>query len=789
MNKQISKFAEVFGRLATVYTGTNTGPEEFQKLLSSKKFVTGLATSNVYGPAIYAVYDKEKYQTFYGTYGKYIYKLAIDTTGFFSFNLETIRVLYPSIVKNIQMIEISKEEFEKYVGIDDEDGNLIGSTLGLDSSRKVFFEDGRPVPSSKKNEYNEGIKKTKEEIYLRKYDPSKKYFIFPSYKDVLIEEARLLGLNNFEENFGNSIPEYEPEYTASIAENAWRVLYPTVRGLLFNGSQDGSVAVIYDYDNSRVVSYTTVDKESQEISESSKFDSKENSGWLPSSGNEYMSESGGYSQKGGEGSVRQRARRNIDIMINEGLINNFGLYKNEAFNIEREYALDAITNKINSGNISDINEDFVSFLVNERGGRGSKNIEKLKPIFAKIVNSNINSARYILGNDSEGILTQEYLEWKKDNKDFFNTSYFTQNLIELDYLVLKNNPNALKDNIIEALQSPQNIRVFLSNLSLLNKLFDVLTPDLFSEIFRKYAEVAAKESPDLFLNKESVIPNASSDVTSSIFGKNFSKKESLITLYPDLINTAISNLKSIDGLSKLEFIKNISPNFISSESIDKIKNLIDPIVRGKYFNCSNPSTLSFFSSENGDIKKILDEIKNYVDKVCSEKAVEIVQEQSKVPPISSNRVPPPPPTQTFLPPLPLDVSKMFFYSGDANQNSVAQYSLDQIAGFLLQNTFGFHKIYSDDVWIDAKSNSEILAKYEEMKKERDSKLPPLPPPPSLPPLPPPPPPSESVTEQNEPTESLDKIEASFEFRKIKIARLLSALESIGINTLELSRFI
>ncbi len=775
MNKPISKFAEIFGRLATVYTGSNTEPEQFQKLITSKRFVTGLVTSNVYGPGIYAVYDKEKYKTFYGDYGKYIYKLAIDTTGFFSFNLETIKILYPSLVKNIQMREISKEEFEKYIGFDDEDGNLIGSPLYFDNSRKVFFEDGTSVPGSKTNEHNEVVKKTKEEIRLRKYDPSKKYFVLPSYKDILFAEAELLGLSDFKKNYENldiRTPEYEPEYTSQIAISMWKSLYPRVRGLLFNGSRDGNVAVIYDYDNLNILSYTTIDKDSQEISGSSKIETKDKPGWLPTSDKEYLSELGDYSQMGGEKSVREVARRNINIAIEEGLPVDFR--SNEAFKIEKEYALDLITAKINSGNVSDVNQDFVSFLVGERIRPGSKDIEKLKPIFAKLADSNVYNAQSILGSDVEGKLTETYLEWREANKNLFNTQYFTSGLVKLDSLALKNNPNELKNKIIEALQYPDNIGFFSQSTGSLNDLFDVFPPDFFKEIYRKYAENFATQFPILFLEGKSLIPDASSDITSKAYGKSFSKSESTTILYPDLVEAAILNLKKINGLSDLGFIKNIPSEVISPRSIDKIKELLETFVKSEYFDCNKIDAYSLFSSKGSENQNIIDDLKKHALSVCQ----------------SSGKIVPPPPTQPTI----------FTYSGPGNKNTVTEETIDQIARYLLENFSDSHYIYINGAWIDPKLNSNIMAKFNQLNTELYLSRPAPPPPPpatiKLPPVPTGPTAVQSPDEQAEgelkakiDADNLDKVEASSNFRRIKIGKLLLALDLLGISSLELKKLI
>lgn len=149
--------------------------------------------------------------------------------------------------------------------------------------------------------------------------------------------------------------------------------------------------------------------------------------------------------------------------------------------------------------------------------------------------------------------------------------------------------------------------------------------------------------------------------------------------------------------------------------------------------------------------------------------------------------------QSATPSIQPNVDQKFYYSGPGNKNTVTEESIDQIARYLLNSFSDFHNIYIDGAWTNPKLNSDIMTKYEVLKKDLFSKLPslPPPPPPQLPPVPAAPPVVQSSEEQvaNESEEELAKAEASFDFRRIKIARLLSALESLGINTLEINRFI
>lgn len=796
MSKPISKFAEIFGRLATVYTGSNTEPDDFQELLSSGKFVTGLGTGNIYGPGIYAVYDKEKYYTFTGDYGKYIYKLAVDTTGFFSFNTGAIKRLYPSLSKYFEMKEISKEEFEKYVGIDDQNGGMTVKPSAGGESRKVFFEDGTQVPSSKYIDYsNEYLPKTKEEIFLRKYDPSKKYFVVSSYKNIIFAQAKLLGLNDFEKNFGELIPDSEPEYTNEIAKNVWRGLYPKVRGLIINGPNIGNTVVIYDYDSSKLLSYNTVDKDTGNLSESSSFNSDKNTEWSTSKTPEYMSNYGDYSLKGGEQSILNRIKKNIDIMVDEGKINE-SFFDSGLFSSQPEYALKKIEDKIKSGDKnlpSELIYKFIEIRMATSRIKDFKNIESIKNIFSELANLSLSYILVILRRDINSEFLETYSEWRGNNKDIVLKDYFSFNTgittgIDLDKEAFKSSPIELESKISEATRSINNFKNFTSYISAADQqssLLNVISIDVFSKLCRDYAEYLAKNDPIYFIKNTNNFPDVSSEVISNYGKKRFSKSDHISKLYPDLINVAILSINKISSLSNLDFLEeDINSEFISSESIKKIKSLIETLIKSDDgVSCATVYKYGLFSSKDSKIKNILDDLTSYAKSICPNPSQSILPPAEKA--ISSNRA-------AALPPLPPPPQpKLFFYHGNGNQNNVTQESVEQIAKYLFETPLAEHKIYTDGEWSFAANNPEIAAKRFELEKAANPLPPPPPPPPQLPPVPAAPSvvQSSEVQVANEPEEELDKVEASLEFRKIKIARLLSALESLGINTLELNRFI
>jgi hypothetical protein len=109
---------EVFGKMAFVYHGSNSPPAEMVKLLKASKkldqspegisgdeqsseedpeeeeFMPGSGAGAAYGKGLYAVYDLEGTQTADGSYGQYIYKLAVNFDGFISFDPEATLKTY-----------------------------------------------------------------------------------------------------------------------------------------------------------------------------------------------------------------------------------------------------------------------------------------------------------------------------------------------------------------------------------------------------------------------------------------------------------------------------------------------------------------------------------------------------------------------------------------------------------------------------------------------------------------------------------------------------------------------
>jgi len=718
MNRPISKFAEIYGRLGTVYTGGKTLPDDFKKQLTSGNFITGLGAGNMYGPGIYSVYNKKVYNTFAGNYGSYIYKLAIDTTGFFSFNVDTISVLYPQLLKELNREEISKENFEKYVGIDNEDGSSL--IPPYDNSPKVFFEDGRSVPVSKTN-----IPLTKEELSFRKYDPSKKYFRYGSYKSILAAQAKLLGLKDIGWQFEEQLPYYEPEHTSNVALNVWNMLYPKVRGLLFNGSRDGDVAVIYDYDSLKILSYSYFDKETGQIKENIDFGSSENTSWNPSDQSDYMTYSGEYNQKGGEEQVRGRTRKNLDIILDDEALTN-SLRSNKAFDTEKEHFLKIIELKIKSE--KKVDHDMMNNFVNTRlSDPNHQNVDLLKELFDKIAKVDLSYIGKILHYpENAKIFIDSYLKWRDDNRNLVQTNYFDPphaSIFSLDCSAFGYGSKELKENFLNALSYPENqknLSSFASRESNQEKISYMLSEEEIKKLYKDNAEFIAKNYPIDFFTKVNFVP----DISSSFENRVFSKNKSITEVYPELVPVAISSIKSISKLSEIGFLfdEKVPSNLISSDVIQNIKNLILSLSNSLGIDkfCSELNLNRFiFKQAEDDKKQVAKEILSYADDLCIQSA------------------------------------KFDYYIDGA----MSKLSINEIIENIKNNPAIEPMIYIDNNWIIARDFQPI-----------GSVVPPR----QLPPLPPAPP---------------DTTTASLDRKIFKVARLISVLKSLGINNSELKKLI
>ena len=150
----------VYGAQAVVYHGSKAPPDVFVPALLDDMFTPGEGDGDMYGKALYCVYDLEGTKTEAGDYGKYIYKFKVNLYGFICFDPDVAQLVYK---RPLTPVEQAQE-------------------LGLD--------------------------------------------------ETLIEQLKRIRIKS--------------EYTSDAALPASKFLKGRVKGLIFTGSHDGRVAVVYD---------------------------------------------------------------------------------------------------------------------------------------------------------------------------------------------------------------------------------------------------------------------------------------------------------------------------------------------------------------------------------------------------------------------------------------------------------------------------------------------------------------------------------------------------------------
>ena len=109
------KEAEVHGKLATVYHGSRTPPEEFEKFWKSGDYRSGEGSGNMYGPGIYSIYQKTgETRTERGEYGKYVYKFIVNISDYLILDENVFDTVHPEKA-TLSYKEKLKFQFKNYV--------------------------------------------------------------------------------------------------------------------------------------------------------------------------------------------------------------------------------------------------------------------------------------------------------------------------------------------------------------------------------------------------------------------------------------------------------------------------------------------------------------------------------------------------------------------------------------------------------------------------------------------------------------------------------------------------
>jgi hypothetical protein len=115
---ELYKSAAIHGKLAMVYHGSNTPPEEFIELWKKGSFRPGSGSGQAVGPGLYTVYNKGGSNTESGEYGSYVYKFVVNLNNYLILVEEEISKVYPELdglsykeklLRQCEKFDISKE--------------------------------------------------------------------------------------------------------------------------------------------------------------------------------------------------------------------------------------------------------------------------------------------------------------------------------------------------------------------------------------------------------------------------------------------------------------------------------------------------------------------------------------------------------------------------------------------------------------------------------------------------------------------------------------------------------
>lgn len=170
----------IFGAQAFVYHGSRTPPEEFQKIINQNMFEPGYVGGDKYGRGLYCVYEEDPdSNTFYGSYGKYVYKLKVNISEFLIFDSDVCRKVKGKWIGLLTQLEMMGQE------------ELVEKMRSSIRSEKIEYLEAEPTSP----------------------------------------------------------------FTSDTAEYLSKIVAPYIKGMIFVGSRDGKVALIYDTAATVLVSY------------------------------------------------------------------------------------------------------------------------------------------------------------------------------------------------------------------------------------------------------------------------------------------------------------------------------------------------------------------------------------------------------------------------------------------------------------------------------------------------------------------------------------------------------
>ena len=207
---------KVFGAQAFVYHGSFLEPAKFIEIMKSNRFEPGRGAGGAYGKGLYTVYEEDpNSNTFDGTYGRYVYKLKVNLSGFLIFD--------PDICVKVHGKKVSLKD------------QLF--QLGLKSAYATMKNLWDTPGWSDELEFDTTVG--------RRRDASGR-LLAVTFEDVFDSE-------DFTGIFVG--------YTSRLAVKVSSIVRNKCAGLVFTGETDGHVCVIYDPSGVVVVGYQDTDKD------------------------------------------------------------------------------------------------------------------------------------------------------------------------------------------------------------------------------------------------------------------------------------------------------------------------------------------------------------------------------------------------------------------------------------------------------------------------------------------------------------------------------------------------
>lgn len=205
----------VFGAQAFVYHGSFLEPAKFTEIMKSNQFEPGRGAGGAYGKGLYTVYEEDpNSNTFDGSYGRYVYKLKVNLSGFLIFD--------PDVCVKVHGKKMSLKDQLFQVGLKSAYATMknLWDTPGWSDELQFSTTVGRRRDAS----------------------------------------GRLLAVT-FEDVFDSEdFTDVFDDYTSKLAMKVSSIVRNRCAGLVFTGATDGNVCVIYDPSGVVVMGYQDVDK-------------------------------------------------------------------------------------------------------------------------------------------------------------------------------------------------------------------------------------------------------------------------------------------------------------------------------------------------------------------------------------------------------------------------------------------------------------------------------------------------------------------------------------------------